>query len=72
MPPDREFMLGALPEQLQILVFNGAGHGFKFASLVGKILGELAVHGKTECPIEAFRLDRPALTDPSYEPVFAM
>jgi sarcosine oxidase len=72
MPPDREFVLGALPEQPQILVFNGAGHGFKFASLVGKILGELAVHGKTEYPIEAFRLDRPALTDPSYEPVFAM
>ena len=72
MPPDREFVLGAPPEQLQILIFNGAGHSFKFASLVGKILGELTVHGKTECPIEAFRLDRPALTDPSYEPIFAM
>ena len=72
MPPDREFVLGALPEHPQIFVFNGAGHGFKFASLVGKILGDLAVHGKTEYPIEAFRLDRPALTDPSYKPVFAM
>ncbi len=45
MPPDRELVLGALPDVPQISVFNGAGHGFKFASLVGKILSELAVHG---------------------------
>ena len=72
MPPDREFVLGTLPEHPQISVFNGAGHGFKFASLAGKILSELAIHGKTQYQIEAFRLDRPALTDPTYEPVFAM
>jgi glycine/D-amino acid oxidase-like deaminating enzyme len=72
MPPDREFVLGTLPEHPQISVFNGAGHGFKFASLAGKILSELAVHGKTRYPIDAFRVDRPALTDPAYEPVFAM
>ena len=72
MPPDRELVLGTLPEYPQISVFNGAGHRFKFASLAGKILGELALHGKTGYPIEPFRLDRPALTDPTYEPVFAM
>ena len=72
MPPDREFVLGALPHAPQISIFNGAGHGFKFASLAGKILGELALYGKTQYPIEAFRVDRPALTDPAYEPVFAL
>jgi sarcosine oxidase len=72
MPPDREFVLGTLPEHPQISLFNGAGHGFKFASLAGKILSELAVRGETSYPIEAFRPDRPALTDPSYDPVFAM
>jgi sarcosine oxidase len=72
MPPDREFVLGTLPDQPQISVFVGAGHGFKFASLVGKILSELAVYGKTEHQIEAFRVDRRALTDPTYEPAFAM
>ena len=72
MPPDREFVLGTLPEHPQVSVFNGAGHGFKFASLAGKILSELAIHGNTQYPIEPFRLDRPALTDPTYEPVFAM
>jgi sarcosine oxidase len=72
MPPDREFVLGRLPDAPQISVFNGAGHGFKFAGLAGKILSELAIHGETRYPIEAFRVDRPALTDPAYEPVFAM
>ena len=72
MPPDREFVLGTLPEHPQVSVFNGAGHGFKFASLAGKILSELAIHGRSQYPIEPFRLDRPALTDPTYEPVFAM
>jgi sarcosine oxidase len=72
MPPDREFVLGALPNAPQISVFVGAGHGFKFASLAGKILSELGIYGKTQYQIEAFRVDRPALTDPAYEPVFAM
>jgi sarcosine oxidase len=72
MPPDREFVLSALPNVPQISVFVGAGHGFKFASLAGKILAELAIYGKTDYPIEAFRVDRPALTDPTYEPAFAM
>ena len=72
MPPDREFVLGVLPEHPQISVFNGAGHGFKFASLAGRILAELSIHSKTQYPIGAFRVDRPALTDPAYEPVFAM
>lgn len=72
MPPDREFVLGTLPGLPQVSVFNGAGHGFKFASLVGKILSQLAVRGETEYGIGAFRPDRPALTDPTYEPVFVM
>jgi sarcosine oxidase len=72
MPPDRELVLGTLPDIPQISVFVGAGHGFKFASLAGKILAELALNGRTQYPIEAFRVDRPALTDPTYEPAFAM
>ncbi len=72
MPPDREFVLGTLPEHPQVSIFCGAGHAFKFAGLVGKILSELALEGKTCYPIGTFRLDRPALTDPNYEPTFAM
>lgn len=72
MSPDRGFVLDVLPEHSQILVAVGAHHAFKFACLMGKILGELALEDKTSYPIEAFRLDRPALTDPDYEHGFAM
>lgn len=72
MPPDREFVLGTLPEHPQISVFCGAGHAYKFAGLVGKILSELALSGQTQYPIEAFSPDRQALTDPNYAPTFAM
>jgi sarcosine oxidase len=72
MPPDREFVLGTLPDHPQISVFCGAGHAYKFAGLVGKILSELALSGQTQHPIEAFRPDRPALTDPGYARTFAM
>ena len=72
MPPDREFVLGTLPEHPQISVFCGAGHAFKFAGLVGKILSELALKGETQYPIEAFSPTREALTDPDYARTFAM
>ena len=53
-------------------MFNGAGHAGKFASLVGQILADLTTRGHTEPDIEAFRLDRPAITDPEYAPVFRL
>jgi sarcosine oxidase len=68
MPPDRNFILGALPEHPQILAFCGAAHAYKFASLIGQILSELALDGATRHDIAAFALDRPALTDPAYTP----
>ena len=72
MPPDREFVLGAVPDHPEVSFFCGAGHAFKFAGLVGKILSELALTGETHYPIEAFRPDRRALTDPGYARTFAM
>jgi sarcosine oxidase len=70
MPRDRNFVIDALPEHPQILVCVGAGHAYKFASLLGKILSELAVDGRTDYPIAPFTLRRPAITDPNYPPVF--
>jgi sarcosine oxidase len=72
MPPDREFVLGALPEIPRISFFCGAGHAFKFAGLVGRIPGDLPLEGRAHYPIEAFRPGRPALTDPDYEQTLAM
>ncbi|MBT7027331.1 MAG: N-methyl-L-tryptophan oxidase, partial [Verrucomicrobia bacterium] len=35
-----------------------SGHGFKFASVMGKVLSELALDGKTERPIGFLGLSR--------------
>jgi len=70
MPRDRNFVVDALPGYPQILVCVGAGHAYKFASLLGKILSELAIEGRTDYPIAPFTLQRPAITDPNYQPVF--
>ncbi|MCY3902996.1 MAG: N-methyl-L-tryptophan oxidase [Caldilineaceae bacterium] len=57
--PDRDFLIGPHPENANVLVAAGfSGHGFKFSALVGKILADLAMEGRTEQPVERFRLDR--------------
>jgi sarcosine oxidase len=70
MPPDRNFILDTLPTHPHISIAVGAGHGFKFASLLGRILSDLATNGKTVFPIDHFSLRRPAITDPDFKPVF--
>lgn len=72
MPPDREFVLGTVPGVPQVAFFCGAGHAFKFAGLIGRILSEIAIDGHTGFPIETFRPNRPALTDPDFEQTLAM
>ncbi len=70
MPKDRNFVIDTHPEHPQIILCCGAGHAYKFASLLGKILSQLAIEGKTEHPIRPFTLQRPAITDPAYEAAF--
>jgi sarcosine oxidase len=70
MPRDRGFVIDRLPGYPQISVFVGAGHGYKFAALFGKILSELAIDGQTCHPIEAFTINRPAINDPDFPPSF--
>lgn len=70
MPPDRNFVVDVLPGEPRIAVCIGAGHAYKFASLLGKILSQLVLDGRSTEPIKPFTLQRPALTDPSFEPVF--
>lgn len=66
LPRDRNFILDKLPEYPQISVFVGAGHAYKFASLAGLILSELALDGKTNHDIAAFSVTRPAVSDPDF------
>jgi sarcosine oxidase len=61
LTPDRDFVLDNVPEHPDALMAIGGGHGFKFASLIGRILSELAIDGTTERDIDPFRIDRPTL-----------
>lgn len=62
MTPDEDFIIDRHPEHAQIVIASPcSGHGFKFASVIGHILADLALHGATEYDIRGFRLDRPAL-----------
>ena len=57
LTPDRHFLIDAHPEHPQVVFAAGfSGHGFKFASVVGEILADLAESGRTRHPIEMFRL----------------
>jgi monomeric sarcosine oxidase len=66
LTPDRNFLLDTVPGHPRIGLFVGAGHAAKFAALVGCVLADLACDGGTATPIDAFRYDRPAITDPDY------
>jgi sarcosine oxidase len=66
LTPDRDFVLGPVPGHEAVVVGLGAAHGFKFAPTLGRLLTDLAVDGRTDTDLAAFRPDRPALTDPSY------
>ena len=64
MTPDRDFVLDRLPAYPQISVVVGDGHAYKFASIMGKILSELALDGATPHDITPYSLQRPALMAP--------
>ncbi|HEX6615658.1 MAG TPA: N-methyl-L-tryptophan oxidase [Gemmatimonadales bacterium] len=61
LTPDRDFVIDRLPDHPQVVVGIGGGHGYKFASLIGRILSELALDGRTDRNIEPFRIDRAIL-----------
>jgi sarcosine oxidase len=61
LTPDRDFVIDTLPDHPNVAVAVGAGHAFKFASVIGKILCEL-VMGKTAVfDMTPFHIDRPIL-----------
>lgn len=66
MPPGRDFIIDHVPGYPRLTMAVGAGHAAKFASVIGRILSELSLTGTTRYPVEPFRADRPALTDPDY------
>ena len=57
---DEHFILDFLPgyDQRVVIATGFSGHGFKFASVIGEILSDLAIKGNTEWPIEFLRVGR--------------
>ena len=59
---DEHFIIDVLPEHPGVCVAAGfSGHGFKFCSVVGEILADLALDGSTRHDVSLFTLDRPSL-----------
>jgi sarcosine oxidase len=57
--PDEHFTIGCLPDAPQVSVASAcSGHGYKFASVVGEIMADLAIEGSTRHDIGLFALDR--------------
>lgn len=50
--PDENFIIDFLSQNNNVIVAAGfSGHGFKFASVVGEVLSELALKGESKLPI---------------------
>jgi sarcosine oxidase len=57
--PDEHFIIGTLPDDERVIVASPcSGHGYKFCSVIGEILADLAIDGSTRHDISLFRLDR--------------
>jgi sarcosine oxidase len=57
--PDEHFLIDRLPDAPQVSVAAGfSGHGYKFCSVVGEVMADLAMDGATRHEIGLFRLDR--------------
>lgn len=60
--PDHHFAVDVHPEYRNVAVGAGfSGHGFKFTSVLGEALADLATTGRSELPIGFLSLGRPAL-----------
>jgi sarcosine oxidase len=65
LTPDRDFVVDRVPDAPGVFVALGAAHGFKYASVLGRILVELALDGSTPSDGELgrFAIDRPILLE---------
>lgn len=53
--PDEHFVISTHPEYPRVSIAAGfSGHGYKFCSVVGEILADLATEGSTSHPIDLF------------------
>ncbi len=51
--PDHHFIIDQHPDHPRVTIAAGfSGHGFKFATVIGEALADLAMHGRSDLPIE--------------------
>ena len=56
---DENFVIDFLPGYDNVVIAAGfSGHGFKFASVIGEIMTDLAMNGNTRMPIEFLNINR--------------
>ena len=59
LTPDHHFVIGHHPDHVNVVIASPcSGHGYKFASVIGEILADLAVDGATRHPIGLFSPNR--------------
>jgi sarcosine oxidase len=67
LTPDRDFIIDTLPAHPNVAVAVGAGHAFKFASVIGRILGEMVLGetavSTTSSNLSPYRINRPVLLE---------
>jgi sarcosine oxidase len=61
--PDEHFVIDTLPGHPEVVVASPcSGHGFKFASVIGEILADLAMNGTSAQDLSLFRYGRRELS----------
>ena len=59
MTPDEHFIIDAHPRHAAVTLIAGlSGHGFKFAAVLGEILTDLSIRGKSNFDLSLFSLHR--------------
>jgi len=59
MTPDEDFVIDRLPDDRRIVVCSAcSGHGYKFASVIGEALADLATEGETRHDLRRFTIER--------------
>jgi sarcosine oxidase len=59
--PNDDFRVGALPGRPAVFLASPcSGHGFKFSCLVGRVLAELAVEGRSGLDVNFWRIEDPS------------
>jgi sarcosine oxidase len=59
LTPDQHFLLDLHPRHPQVIICSPcSGHGYKFASVIGEVMADLAERGDTGHPIAPFRAAR--------------